>query len=170
MRILAITFAVIILLIVLVLFYLKRHGATTKFVSKQCIQDELNEALKLSETILERLNLSTTEWKFDYSFGTNKKVNALVLIDKLKAMGYSARLRQNNLLFVIEEWQVYGWTANINCSSDSMKKWIEEMYLLGYEYDCLFERWGTFDSVDLIEDAIASGKPFTSFIEDAVKK
>lgn len=170
MKILVIASAVFILLLILVLLFLRHRGATTKFISEQQMQIELAKDLKLSETILGKLNLTTAEWKFDYSFFTNKQYKALALIHELEAMGYSAHLRQNNLLWVIEEWQVYGWTNNIDCDSEAIKQWIERMYKMGYECDCAFERWGSFDSQNLIEDAIKSGDYISSVIEKAKQR
>ncbi|HLP19916.1 MAG TPA: ribonuclease E inhibitor RraB [Chitinophagales bacterium] len=165
----------VILLFVVVIFfgfvlYLIWVNKTKKYIIEAAMLQNILKDKGLNPHILQKLNLPFELWRLDYSFHTNKHEKAILLSDELKNMGYLASIRKDNLLYVIEEWEVFGWTGNVRIKVESINEWTETMHRIGHKYDCRFDRWGTFSTEELIDKAIESKLGAGGFIAEVLKQ
>ena len=113
---------------------------------------------EINPVIIEKLQLpSAFEFKIDFSFHTNKYANAVSLKSELISLGYAVSIRKDYLLYVIEDWEILGWTSKMSIDNSTISNWTESMHRMGLNYDCRFDRWGTFTSESIINRAIENG-------------
>lgn len=79
------------------------------------------------------------ELKIDYFFYTDTLEKSQKIEKEIRKMNYVVSqgiAPHDKNLFVIS-----GRTTEIRMMHEALKKWVEEMCVLGYKYDCSFDNW-----------------------------
>jgi regulator of RNase E activity RraB len=124
------------------IFKSKRTGP---FVSVSQFRDNLDRQGELaSETLSQLKNYGATddsELKLEFFFYSQSLDKAEQLADSLKKLDYEVEVRESagdNNLFPIT-----GWTTKMKMYDETVESWTKQMCVLGYEFDCDFDGWGT---------------------------
>jgi hypothetical protein len=118
-----------------------RHdGGPRRFVSKAEFSKNLEQAKASPQIVAELRKCGVTD-DTKYFFYTNTEPKAQALAIRLKSLGYEVESRPS--AGDAGELLISGWTTPIKMSDKAVVTWAEKMCLLGYEYDCDFDGWGT---------------------------
>ncbi|UFH34943.1 ribonuclease E inhibitor RraB [Flavobacterium acetivorans] len=112
-----------------------------KFVIESAFNKNLEKLMQITpQTIYHFRKINDAEekeLKLEFFFYTNKAKKAEKLVAELKKINYTVKQsvsEKDNKIFIIT-----GWTTKIKMSDEIVKKWTNQMCILGYNFDCEFD-------------------------------
>jgi hypothetical protein len=118
-------------------------GASKRYIGESSHEQNLEGQLKMALHTLEELRASgvsdETKLQLEYFFTTNAEDKAERLVDSLVNIGYSPEKHPSP--DKEEHHIVKGLSNPVEMSKDRLLQWISDMCILGFEEDCLFDKW-----------------------------
>lgn len=114
-----------------------------RFFTKEKYETELNQTVNIDvlERILNDSTITENEMIFSYYFITDDRVKIDSLIDYLKKNEPKQKIIELNKINKI--WELNCRTYPIKLEIDSINKWEEKMWEIGYKFDCELDGWET---------------------------
>lgn len=124
-------------------FFKNQRGS--HFVSKEQFLEVLDEQLDLGPVCIQQLRsfgvAASEEICIDFFFTSHSYQNSKLLVRELKEVGYEAGFGKSP--GEKERFLIAGTTCPMAVTEESILPWTMRMCELAYQYDCLFEGWGT---------------------------
>lgn len=114
-----------------------------RFFTKEKFETELNQEVNIDvlEMILDDSTLTRNEMIFSYYFITNEKFKIDSLVAHIKKNEPEQKIIELNK--INEIWELNCRTHPIKLNIDSINKWEENMWEIGYRFDCELDGWET---------------------------
>ncbi|NOX36151.1 MAG: ribonuclease E inhibitor RraB [Calditrichaeota bacterium] len=131
-------------MLILFIFFQEKQSPR-RFVTEAEFRENLSAQVALSKKTLATLRqfgvTADRALKLEFFFCTDTEFKAMQLTHALSQRGYAVSYgpsaSDSNVVVVS------GWTDPIPMTEDVLVQWAEAMCRVGYQFDCLFDGWGT---------------------------